>query len=138
MHIGDTMTIDSLDIQPKQYGSPPGTTGSRDSGLLNGLLVRCELPVRSSFAGMSVMFAAVKEYFWPAPASNADACNAYAGRSLHCHRYGESRKLQSDPGQGSQYTYALTIKRVALVVAAAGIATAAYLVAFSFITCPCR
>ena len=67
-----------------------------------------ELP--ASVAGM---FAAVKGYFWPAPPTLL----------MHANHTLADRAINLEGGR-----YSSTIKRVALVAAAAGIATAAYLV----------
>ena len=123
------MTIDSLNVhvQSTQHGSSSAHSGIADdnnSGFLNTRHVRCELP--TCFARM---FTAVKEYFWPAPLQYpAHANHALTDRTIDV----ESARDFDSRQDGQYHSYHSTIKRVALVAAAAGIATTVYLVRSAF------
>ena len=115
--------------RPQGSQAPSGTAGGSDLGFLNANHVRHE-PSAGLTGMFSGMFAAVKEYFWPASLPTlAHANHALADRAIAVD-VESTGGFNPDPDadQSSRYSHAFTIKRVALVAAAAGIAAAAYLV----------
>jgi len=91
--------------------------GDNDSGFLNARRVRCDLS--TCFAGM---FAAVKEYFWPAQTDVT--APALTGRAIDVESASECGAEQGHPELGSRC--GSTIKGIVLAAAAAGIAATAW------------
>jgi len=114
------MSIDSLNVQQRQHGSPSGNIGGINSGFVpnaNALKIRC--------AGM---FAAAKEYFWPTPADVA--VPALTKRAIDLECAGQCDVDQSRPEQSNRYGF--TIKCVVLAAAVAGIAATTWWVHSTF------
>jgi len=123
------MTLDApnLHLQSTQHGSSSTHSRIADdnySGFLNARHVRCELS--TCFARL---FAAVKEYFRPAP----PPIHEHANHTLVDRNIDEESPKDFDFEQNDRYQSPFsTTKQVALLAAAAGIATAVYLARSAF------
>jgi len=135
------MTVNSLNtrVQSTQHGSSSAHSGipaDNRSELLNTRQVCHEQTSTGfGFTGMFTgMFSALKEYFWPTPLQIL-SIPAHENHALTDRTIDVESALDFDSGQdGQNHSYTSTIKRIALVAAAAGIATAVYQVSSTFNT----